>query len=334
MAQYAFSGYIDKDEWNATVYLSVVEDYRKLNGVYNEQIISRTEADSSGYFEFKGDMLDSANRIYRIHVDKCAASHQGTSHFNGHCDESKALLFIANNNDELELPFSFENEIFCNIQSTNPKSNAIARIDSLKADMRFAYSEYRSEANRKLNNKKWFKTLQDFGNNLNEPLAELYIYSYLSDRTHELYDYYTKDLGKNGYYDNLQSRLERTYPNSTYAKQYAVELAADKFMLQSTTNNSQSIWPTLVYVLLFVSVLGNAVLLYKFWNEKRKKTTNLKERLSKQEAVVLDHILQNKSNKAIAEALFLSVSTVKTHTHNIYKKLEVQSRDEVKSLFN
>ena len=53
----------------------------------------------------------------------------------------------------------------------------------------------------------------------------------------------------------------------------------------------------------------------------------------KQEQVVLDHLLKNKTNKDIAEALFLSVSTVKSHTNNIYKKLNVQSRDDAKSLF-
>ena len=156
-AQYSFSGYIDQDRWNNTVYLSVVEDYRKLNGVYNEQIIAKAIADSSGFFEFSGNILDEANRIYRIHVDKCSETEQDINHFNGHCSDSKALIFIANNNDVLELPFSFDNQVFCNIKSTNPKANAIAKIDSLKADMRFAYSEFRSEANRKLNNRKWFK---------------------------------------------------------------------------------------------------------------------------------------------------------------------------------
>ncbi len=61
--------------------------------------------------------------------------------------------------------------MFCNIKSSNPKTNAFVKIDSLREDMKFAYSEFRSEANRKLNDKKWFKTFQDFGKELNEPLA-------------------------------------------------------------------------------------------------------------------------------------------------------------------
>jgi DNA-binding NarL/FixJ family response regulator len=81
------------------------------------------------------------------------------------------------------------------------------------------------------------------------------------------------------------------------------------------------------------SFLLNVFLLFRNWKKKTSKTQDLKAKLSKQEQVVLNHILQDKTNKDIAESLFLSVSTVKSHTNNIYKKLNVQSRDNAKSLF-
>jgi len=40
-------------------------------------------------------------------------------------------------------------------------------------------------------------------------------------------------------------------------------------------------------------------------------------------------ILQGKSNKEIANELFISLSTVKTHITNIYNKLKVSSRQEL-----
>ena len=42
---------------------------------------------------------------------------------------------------------------------------------------------------------------------------------------------------------------------------------------------------------------------------------------------------QQNSNKAIADALFISVSTVKTHINNIYAKLDISSRKEVAGFF-
>lgn len=333
-AQYSFSGYINPDEWQNTVYLSIVEDYRKMSGVYSEQIIAKTTADETGFFEFEGNMLDAENRIYRIHVDKCSETQQDLNHFNGHCSDSEELLFIAKNTDTLNLPFSFGNQVFCKIESSNPKANAFLKIDSLKNDMRFAYGAVRSEANRKLNNKKWFKALQSYGEALNEPIAELSIYAYLSDRSSDLHSYYVEDLQNNTYYDNLKTRLENAYPNAPYTVQYRNELAADRHMLASTGGNTVTTnWNIYLYFILALSFLLNAFLLYRNWKQKQSKTEDLKAKLSKQEQVVLEHLLKDKTNKDIAEALYLSVSTVKSHTNNIYKKLNVQSRDDAKSLF-
>ncbi|MCT4628462.1 LuxR C-terminal-related transcriptional regulator [Winogradskyella sp.] len=334
-AQYSFSGFTNPEEWQNTVYLSVVEDYRKMSGVYSEQIIAKTTADKTGFFEFKGNMLDSENRIYRIHVDKCSENQQNLNHFNGHCNNSEELLFIAKNTDTLNLPFSFGNQVFCKVESSNPKANAFLKIDSLKNEMRFAYGEVRSEANRKLNNKKWFKALQAYGEALNEPIAELSIYAYLSDRSSDLHSYYVEDLKDNSYYDNLKTRLENTYPNAPYTVQYRNELASDRYMLAASNNASlDSNWNIYLYTFLAISLFLNIHLLYSNWRKKQTKTEDLKAKLSKQEQVVLEHILQNKTNKDIAESLFLSVSTVKSHTNNIYKKLNVQSRSGAKSLFS
>ena len=48
--------------------------------------------------------------------------------------------------------------------------------------------------------------------------------------------------------------------------------------------------------------------------------------LSKRELDVLSLIAQGLSNQEIAEELFISISTVKTHTSNIYSKLGTKNR--------
>jgi DNA-binding NarL/FixJ family response regulator len=52
------------------------------------------------------------------------------------------------------------------------------------------------------------------------------------------------------------------------------------------------------------------------------------EELSKREAEVLTYVSQGYSNKEIAEALGLSVETVRAYLKNIYTKLHVRSRTE------
>ena len=331
-AQYQFSGHVDNTIWQDHVYLSIVEDYRKIFGVYSEQIISKTTTDSLGYFEFSGNALDSKNQIYRIHVDNCPEQNENDIHFNGHCEESKEIIFLAKNRDTITFPFSFDKEMFCEIQSNNNKTNVFYKIDSIKNDMKFAFKEYRSEANRKLNNKKWFKSLQDYGLGLDEPLAELYIYAFLSDRSSDFHNFYLEDLKSNTYYNNLLDRLSARYPESSYTQQFKLELNSDKYIVSNSGENSNFPWQYLLLFLLLISVIIN-VILWPFYKKLKLKKESFKlESLTKQEQNILTLILENKSNKEIADRLFVSVSTVKTHINNIFKKLNVQSREDIKKL--
>ena len=333
-AQYSFSGHVDSEKWQNNVYLSLIEDYRKLSGVFSEQIISKHQLDSLGQFQFSGNQLDPENRIYRIHVDNCSDGEQDQNHFEGHCDDSKEVLFIAKNNDTIQFPFTFDNQMFCRVLSKNEKANAFLRIDSIKEEMKYAYAEFRSEANRKLNNKKWFKTLQDYGKSLNEPLAELYIYAFLSDRSNNFHEYYLEDLKTNPYYDNLLNRLIARYPNSPYTKQYKNELTSDKYSIQ-TDKEAKNQW--LIYAILILlgfSIVMNIALFLKLNKRTKHSKANLKSSLTRQEQKILHLLLEDKSNKDIAEALFVSLSTVKTHVNNVYRKLNVQTREEVKTLFS
>ncbi|GAA4272791.1 LuxR C-terminal-related transcriptional regulator [Aquimarina gracilis] len=331
-AQYKFSGHVNKTDWPNGVYLSLVEDYRKIHGIYSEQIIQEVQPDSTGYFIFNGDNLPSENRIYRIHVDNCSAIHKKRAHLNGFCTDSEEILFIANNKDSISFPFSFDKEMFCKVVSASEKSNGFIKIDSVIDEMHYAFGSYRSVANRKINSEKWINTLRQYSKKLDEPLIELYVYSFLSNKTNDLYSQYLEDLTSNTYYDELLSKLEEKYPNSTYSNQYEIELAADKFLLdpKKETSNSMLLWG--IGILLIFSISLN---LFQFVKSKEeRKTIYVSEtKLTQQEQKILELILEDKTNKEIASSMFVSVSTVKTHINNLYKKLGTSSRDEVKSLY-
>jgi len=297
-AQYHFTGHVDNKKWQNNVYLSLIEDYRKISGVYFEQIIAKVNTDSLGYFEFSGNQLEHENRIYRIHVDNCFDDEQNSNHFNGHCNDSKEVIFIAKNNDSIAFPFSFGKQMFCDIESTNEQTTAFIKKKQ------------------------------------NEPIAELYAYAFLSDRRNNLHKYYLEDLKNNKYYHNLLNRLIERHPNSPYTKQYKEELTSDEFIIDNNTSSASFNWNYLTYFLLVVSLIIN----FWFWLSRKKHKTKAiskaKEQLTKQEQNILNLLLEDKTNKEIAEAVFVSLSTVKTHLNNIYKKLNVQSRNEIKSLFN
>ena len=62
--------------------------------------------------------------------------------------------------------------------------------------------------------------------------------------------------------------------------------------------------------------------------DKRLSEVAARYNLTRREREVTELICQGKSNKDIAEILFLSESTVKTHIYNIFRKLEVKNRIE------
>lgn len=331
MAQFEFKGSVDTNKWDGQVYLSVIDNYRKLNGVHTEQILMQTPILEDGSFLFSGDLLADSNQFYRIHVDTCSEAEQTANHFTGHCVNSKSVAFIANNRNSISFPMSFESQIFCDISASHPVAASLLKVDSLQEAMRYEFTGTDSRAQRNLSMQQWFTKMHEFGLTQNEPLVELYIHAQLTDRSTDLYDYYKKDLVNNNYYKELGARLNEHYPNSSYTEQYNNELAADLFQLKSPEVKKAN-WPYFIYAGILVLLVINMV----YWNRKRLINKRAKDapELTPQESRILELILKNQTNKEIAATLFVSHSTVKSHINNLYRKLGVKNREQLKSLYN
>ncbi|UII74847.1 LuxR C-terminal-related transcriptional regulator [Flagellimonas sp. HMM57] len=329
--QYTFSGTVSKENAGKAIYLSLVEDYRKSSRIYLEQIIQKANIDSTGFFQFKGNNLLDSNRIYRIHFDDCLDD-TNSNHYLGQCSSTESVLFVANNTDTVEFPTSFEDQSLCTITSTNSKSSMLLEVENLKEEMIFDFTNYISETNKKLNLKKWFQVLHDFGAEAKEPLVELYIYDFLSDKKNETYAYYLQDILKNDYYQDLSERLKTMYTNTGFTQQYEAEITTD-VQLASFNNPKALNWMWILSILFALSLGLNLYLLVSKRKKVRTKAKILVEKLTPQEQKIVQQILQDKSNKEIAAELFVSLSTIKTHINNLYKKLEVSSRHEIVALF-
>lgn len=87
-----------------------------------------------------------------------------------------------------------------------------------------------------------------------------------------------------------------------------------------------------------ISLIFLALGLYlgiKFSRKRTMETTSIEPamlpqdiELSSRELEVLDKIAQGHSNQEIADKLFVSLNTVKSHTNNIYSKLNVKRRTQ------
>ena len=328
-AQYLFKGEVSSDFYGQPVYLSLVEDYRKLSRVYLDQIIAKTQADSIGHFYFIGNQLPSKNRIFRIHVDGCDEKEFGQKHFLGACSLTQSLLFIANKRDTLSVPLDNYNQAFCEIVSTNSRSASLLEVDALKEEMILDLIESKSETAKSLNFDKWFKTIQDYSKASDEPLVDLYSYSFLSDRSSETLQRYLKNLLDTNYYADLLLKLVKTYPDAMFTSQYFNEIKADKTIAKENYPTPFKFkWKDWLPVLsaLLLLVIGIA---YYWFQKRRNPLSKVLDQLSPRERLIFNAIKNGKTNKEIAATLFISLSTVKTHINNIYKKLGVSSREEL-----
>ena len=69
-------------------------------------------------------------------------------------------------------------------------------------------------------------------------------------------------------------------------------------------------------------------------NEKKKVLLFEKYQITKREKEIIEQMCQGKTNQQIADTLFISLQTVKDHTHRIYTKIGISSRLKLVQMIN
>lgn len=327
--QFEFKGVVNTPFYEGRAYLSIINDCNKKEFFITEDILQDIQIASDGTFRFHGDFLEKENRIYKIHIDNCSESVSDYKHLLNHCEHSREVVFIANNTDQIYFPVNPLSQILCDVnQSTNPLSSSIIQLEELEESLLAKLQFSKNDFQRQTIYKTYFKSLQEYSLTFNEPLVELYAYYMYAKESSMGYPYYLTDLKKNAYYDGLLDRLEEYYPHTVYTELYTNKLAKDRYPF---VKNKQTIFETFTYILIGLLLLSFGViygLVKKLKNKEVGRKVNYKQVLTQQEQKVFE-LMPTHSNKDIANALFISLSTVKTHINNIYSKLSISSRKEI-----
>lgn len=89
--------------------------------------------------------------------------------------------------------------------------------------------------------------------------------------------------------------------------------------------------PCMIYLNSFLKKYGRVTVIAQ--NEIRDMNDMIdKYNISKREAEVIEQICEGKTNKEISDALFISLQTVKDHTHRIYLKTDIRNRVQLINL--
>ncbi|MCR8969091.1 response regulator transcription factor [Facklamia sp. 7083-14-GEN3] len=111
---------------------------------------------------------------------------------------------------------------------------------------------------------------------------------------------------------------EKVYP--------AIEAGAQSYILK--TSSAKEIADAIRSTYQGKSVMQDEVTQKMLNRETEEKQVHLHDDLTNREREVLELIARGYSNQAIAEELFITLKTVKTHVSNILSKLEVDDRTQ------
>ncbi len=332
-AQFSISGELNTDFEDAIVFLNVIDDINKQELFLVENIIAECQVDSNKEFTFNVDFLPSENKIYKIHIDNCRANINDTKHLYNECDDCLEILFIANNKSNIHFPLNNLDQSLCSFSTQHSTASAIYKVDSIKEVLFSELVTTKSDNQRRIIYTKSFKELRRYSQSFNEPLIELYAFQLYSSENSLLRESYLESLKETSYYDNLSHTLSLQYPNSTYYKNYLTDLKKDIHLLSLNPSSSLNLLTWLLALGFIISIVLNISQFKKLKQHRKNTTIDYKKTLTKQECKVFELMNKQHSNKEIAEQLFVSLSTIKTHINNIYSKLSIHSRKDIHQFF-
>jgi len=297
-AQSTISGYVNTEDSlsnkKRVVLVQLIKD--NINSGSFSKIVASSTVNKKGYFHIN-KMLPESHLLYQIHV-------------NGLDSLTSTKKFIFTNNDSIH--FKLSTIPFSDYSTTNVVDKEWQKLNALKTKLN----------TKKFKEKKYLDEIRSYSKDSLQILAV----KLLSIKELNAKKLLEKDILLNTvYYIGLLTELKVSDINpSEYAflENKLATITKDKI----ETKYAISKW---INIILGCLIFGLLAFVYSL----KKNKNNSIATLSKQEVNIQNLILQGKSNKEIANELFISLSTVKTHITNIYQKLNISSRNELELKF-
>lgn len=304
-AQTTISGYVNIEDTQSSkkIHLTQIalEDIPNYNKAKKVAVI---KIDKNGFFQFKRKQIADKNTIYRLYVNRFEKALKDTLQVD--------QLFILSNQDNIHFK---KNKIpFTEYTNTNLADKEWQKLRKFERKLRkvdFKKEDSLSEA--------YVGNMKSYAkDSLQILMVKLIGIKQLDNK-----DLLDRDIAKNSdYYVALLTELKQ----SDIERSEYLFLENKLAFLTTEMAENKYVTSTIINIFLGVVVAGLVFFLYRL---KRRKSQHAVVDLSKQEKNIQGLILQGKSNKEIANELFISLSTVKTHITNIYNKLKVSSRQEL-----
>ncbi len=323
--QFEISGYVNlPDGWHNEIYLSVIYDYREMTDVQKKQIIAAAPVnDSSGYFEFSEHLFVEKELIYRLHLttDKEEVEVY-LADFSKNGFGYNHIVFQAQKGDVVSIEAG-ESRIFGDVVSENKAVQSWQLLNRVEQDYRSRIFELGDNQLGHLDvehQKNMLEVVEGKG-----IVAGTIAAFFLLKEDVELSSGYIEAFKESReYFYEILEELKVSHP--FYADRLSKELAVIDLQLNGDELDQVKQENTILKIIAVGLLLLVVILLFLL--RKNKKSPPLID-LTQQEMKIQKLILEGLSNKEIADELFISVSTVKTHINTLYKKRGVSSRKEL-----
>ncbi len=304
LGQDAISGYVNLKEpalWEKKVYLSRIE-LNDLQQINKTKLVAVSPVAKDGYFSFKREFLQDKEFIYRLHIKAIKKAI-------GQLPKNDQLVLLSNKD---RLYFEKGDAIFDNYRTTNMADIEWQRLRRFEKDF-YAKSDPQDQLG--INRQQAYRSFAK--DSLQILMVKLISVKELANK-----QLLNKDILENPtYYQGLLAELKSSEIDQ--AEYYFLEQRILLVLGKATARNFEiSLWVNLLLGGVVIFLLG-------FMLRAHRKSRMELVPLSRQERNVRSLILEGKTNKEIANELFISVNTVKTHITNIYQKQNVSSRKEL-----
>jgi len=323
------------DGWQPVVFMASISSPENLNVASPDFILAKTFINPDGSFSFGNVVLPADPQFYRFYLVKNESSLvefniKGNRNF---------VYFILDNSSTL----SFSAEIAANslsiINVRGVESNSrLLEFEAGYAVKRKKLTGEISKAQKEFLTRDLENYIRSFVDSCENSMVGLFALYHIEDKE-------TDFLRNNTFYFNFQKKINKEYPLSVYANAYD-ELVQDLVGFRDIVCEIAGVIPkwknqliVAESIIIFILLLLLMFTLFQLRNNRTAKNEKyeskvLFDKLTQKEKEILQLLSVGKTNKEIALALFVELSTVKTHINSIYKQLEVSNRKEAIEFYN
>nr|WP_321355479.1 helix-turn-helix transcriptional regulator [uncultured Draconibacterium sp.] len=330
-------GTIDLSEkWQPKVFLALLNSPNDIFVASPDFIIAETFIKPDGSFEINTQSVPDDERFYRLYlvqgdnasVEFSASQNKNYFHLLLNRQSEIELSATTRNNslEVTELSGSDDTKAIFDFDEKFEEQSSELRGQLPKAQSTFLSQELETFIHRVVADAK-------------NPYVGLYALYHIEDKE-------TDFLRNSDFYFNFQKRLDDELPITPYTENYSAllneligfrEFVCEMPGVQPKWKDWLMIIEAVIILLLLVILIGFYKQLKKMRKRENDPENNLKplyEGLTLKQQEILSLLAAGKTNKEIAQELFVELSTVKTHINNIYRQLGVSTRKDAVDFYN